>query len=83
MVHSLASLPEFKGRGLGQIVMKSYMQRIESSGIADRIALLAHDPLVRYYEALGFRDLGLSEVKFGGGGWHDMVYDIANRGPGS
>ncbi|KAL8872329.1 MAG: hypothetical protein Q9174_002024 [Haloplaca sp. 1 TL-2023] len=83
VVHSLAALPDFKGRGLGQIVMKSYMQRIESSGIADRIALLAHDPLVRYYEALGFRDLGQSEVKFGGGGWHDMVYDISNRGPGS
>ncbi|KAL8653211.1 MAG: hypothetical protein Q9226_003942 [Calogaya cf. arnoldii] len=45
-VHSLAALPEFRGRGLGKIVMKSYMQRMESSGIADRIALLAHDHLI-------------------------------------
>lgn len=45
-VHSLAALPEFKGRGLGKIVMRSYMQRMESSGIADRIVLLAHDHLI-------------------------------------
>ncbi|KAL8698132.1 MAG: hypothetical protein Q9201_006740 [Fulgogasparrea decipioides] len=80
-IHSLASLPEFKGRGLGKIIMKSYMQRMESSGIADRMALLAHGPLVKYYETLGFRDLGKSEVKFGGGGWNDMVYDISEKGP--
>lgn len=45
-IHSLAALPEFKGRGLGKIVMRSYMQRMESSGIADRIVLLAHDHLI-------------------------------------
>lgn len=65
-IHSLAALPEFKGRGLGKIVMRSYMQRMETSGIADRIALLAHDHLVKYYEALGFRNLGKSQASFGG-----------------
>lgn len=76
-IHSLAALPNFKGRGLGKIVMKSYMQRIETSGIADRIALLAHEPLVKYYEALGFRNIGKSQATFGGGEWNDMVYDIS------
>ncbi|KAL8803689.1 MAG: hypothetical protein Q9182_003021 [Xanthomendoza sp. 2 TL-2023] len=78
-VHSLAALPEFKGCGLGKIVMKSYMQRMESSGIADRIALLAHDHLVKYYEALGFRNTGRSETKFGGGNWYDMLWDITEH----
>lgn len=82
-IHSLAALPTFKGRGLGKIVMRSYMQRIESSAIANRIALLAHDNLVEYYEALGFRNLGKSETSFGGGGWNDMVYDIAEQEPSS
>lgn len=82
-IHSLAALPEFKGRGLGKIVMKSYIQRMESSGIADRIALLTHDPLVGYYEALGFQNIGKSEVSFGGGGWNDMVYEISKQQPGS
>ena len=75
-IHSLAALPEFKGRGLGKIIMKSYLQRMESSGIADRIALLAHDKLIPYYEALGFVNMGKSEVQFGGGEWVNMSYTI-------
>ncbi|KAL8789170.1 MAG: hypothetical protein Q9213_001277 [Squamulea squamosa] len=82
-IHSLAALPEFKGRGLGKIVLKSYIQRMETSGIADRLALLAHDHLINYYKALGFRDNGKSEVQFGGGEWVDMLYTITESLPGS
>ncbi|KAL8911519.1 MAG: hypothetical protein Q9171_003327 [Xanthocarpia ochracea] len=82
-IHSLAALPEFKGRGLGKIVMKSYMQRMETSGIADRIALLAHDHLINYYEALGFHCIGKSAVQFGGGEWVNMLYTITESLPGS
>ncbi|KAF2098724.1 acyl-CoA N-acyltransferase [Rhizodiscina lignyota] len=73
-IHSLAILPQHQGRGLGKVLMKSFMGRIESSGIADRIALLAHDALVPFYESLGFTNLGTSEATFGDGGWVDMVY---------
>ncbi|KAL8829205.1 MAG: hypothetical protein Q9170_006274 [Blastenia crenularia] len=82
-IHSLAALLEFKGRGLGKIVMKSYLQRMETSGITDRIALLAHDHLLKYYEGLGFRNLGKSQASFGGGGWYDMIYEIPEQKPGS
>lgn len=72
-VHSLAVLPAYQGRGLGKTVMKSYMQRMETSGIADRMSLLAHDGLIPFYEGLGFENRGTSEVTFGGGGWTNMV----------
>lgn len=55
------------------MLMKSYEQRMETSGIADRIALLAHEHLVRMYEGMGFVDKGRSPVKFGGGGWTSLV----------
>lgn len=55
------------------MLMKSYEQRMETSGIADRIALLAHEHLVRMYEGMGFVDRGKSPVKFGGGGWTSLV----------
>ncbi len=55
------------------MLMKSYEQRMETSGIADRIALLAHEHLVRMYEGMGFADKGKSPVKFGGGGWTSLV----------
>ncbi len=53
--------------------MKSYEQRMETSGVADRIALLAHEHLVRMYERMGFVDKGRSPVTFGGGGWTSLV----------
>ena len=53
--------------------MKSYQQRMETSGIADRIALLAHDHLVQMYEGLGFEAKGKSGVRFAGGGWNSLV----------
>lgn len=72
-LHSLAVLPSFQNQGLGKMILKSYMQRMSTSGVADRIVLLAHDGLVTYYESVGFVNNGQSEVTFGGGGWYSMV----------
>ena len=50
------------------------MQRMESSGIADRIALLAHPELVGWYVGkFGFEERGESKASFGGGEWREMV----------
>ena len=42
-LHSVAILPEFQGRGLGRVLMLSYMQHMNGAGISDRLALIAHD----------------------------------------
>ena len=42
-IHSLGVLPSFQSRGLGRILMTAYMQQISGAGIADRIALIAHE----------------------------------------
>ena len=49
---------------------------METSGIADRFALLAHDHLVKMYERMGFEGAGKSNVRFAGGGWNDLVSEI-------
>ena len=72
-VHSLAVLPEYQKKGLGKIVMKAYVQRMEGAGVAERISLLAHGDMIKFYEGLGFEDKGESGVVFGGGGWRNMV----------
>ena len=72
-LHSLAVLPAFRNRGLGKVILKSYQQRVESSGIADRVSLVAHEPMIKFYEALGFVNKGSSQCKFGAGGWYDLV----------
>ena len=81
VVHSLAVLPEFQKRGFGKIVLNSYLQRMESAGIADRVSLIAHDELIEYYRQLGFLNKGKSQVKFGAGGWNDMRYQFQRSEP--
>ena len=73
LIHSIAVLPEHRGKGLGKVIMKSYLQRMESSGVADRISLIAHHHLVKFHESLNFTNEGKSRCKFGGGEWYDMV----------
>jgi len=75
-IHSLAILPAFQRQGLGRMLLKSYIQRIESAGLADRIAIISHEPLVGFYESFGFESKGQSKVQFGGGGWTDMVLEF-------
>lgn len=43
VLHSVAILPDFQGRGLGRVLMMAYMQQMNGAGIADRLALIAHD----------------------------------------
>ncbi len=40
-LHSLAVHPKLQGCGLGKMLMKSYLQQVKNSGVADRISLLA------------------------------------------
>lgn len=41
-----------------------------------RIALIARNRLVGFYERFGFRCKGVSPIKFGGGEWMDLVLEI-------
>ncbi|KAL1864235.1 hypothetical protein Daus18300_007832 [Diaporthe australafricana] len=75
-VHSLAVSPKLQGRGLGKLIMKSFLQQMKSIG-AERVALICQEYLVSYYERFGFKHAGKSKAEFGGGGWHDMVFDLA------
>jgi len=73
-VHSVCVLPTHQHLGLGKTVLKAYIQRMETSGMADRIAILSHPELVGWYTGnFGFQDKGESKVQFGGGGWRELV----------
>ena len=78
-IHSLAVLPEYQKRGLGKTLMMAYIQRMEAHGVADRLALIAHEELIPYYEGLGFENKGKSEAQFGGGGWFALVRELRSE----
>lgn len=51
-LHSLAVHPKLQGCGLGKMLMKSYLQQVKNSGLADRISLIAQE--VSIYSASKF-----------------------------
>lgn len=72
-IHSLAIKPEYQSMGVGSVLLKSYIQRIKDAKIADKLALLAHDDMKKFYSRFGFDDMGSSQCSFGGGNWSNMV----------
>ncbi|QIX00302.1 hypothetical protein AMS68_005819 [Peltaster fructicola] len=78
-LHSLAVLPGFQKQKLGTTLMRAYIKQIQSQDVADRIALIAHDYLIAFYEKFGFKSLGPSKAQFGGGGWYDMVLELKDE----
>jgi len=75
-LHSLAVLPNFQGKSLGRTLLAAYIGMMNGAGIADRIALIAHEDMVPFYERLKFVNKGPSKAEFGGGNWIDMVYHL-------
>lgn len=76
-IHSIAVRPEYQSMGIGSVLLRSYLQRIKDAKIADRLALLAHDDMKKFYGRFGFDDMGSSQATFGGGDWNNMVSDTS------
>ena len=45
-LHSLAVAPKLHGCGVGKMIVKSYLQQMNNSGLADRVSLLCQDVCV-------------------------------------
>ncbi|KAJ5454076.1 acyl-CoA N-acyltransferase [Penicillium daleae] len=76
-IHSVVTIPEFQGKGIGRDMVKAYVEYIrEEARDVKSIVLIAHDYLIRFYEQGGFKNRGTSECRFAGGVWTDLVCDI-------
>ncbi len=42
-IHSLAVLPRLQRCGIGQMIMKAYLDQMKNSGLVDRVALICQD----------------------------------------
>lgn len=71
-VHSVVVDPKYHGMKLGSLLIKDYIQKMSQQYVADTIALLCKEKLIKFYSSVGFSDKGISDCKFGGEEWHDM-----------
>ncbi|KAL6883896.1 hypothetical protein HDV57DRAFT_433308 [Trichoderma longibrachiatum] len=75
-LHSVAVCPRLQGLGLGTATLKSYVQRMNSLGAADRVALICRKPETRFFERCGFKNIGRSTTKTLVGEYYNMVFDL-------
>lgn len=74
-IHSIVVNPWLRGLGLGTAGLKSYVQRIHSRGLADRVALLCHKHEIRFFAKCGFKNIGRSDTTSLPGQYYNMVCD--------
>lgn len=81
-LHSLAIVPACQRRTLGTTLLAEFIVNClkAAAGAVERIAIIAREGLVRFYERFGFVCHGLSKVGFGGGGWRDLVLELSTVG---
>ncbi|KAK9452595.1 hypothetical protein V1511DRAFT_507332 [Dipodascopsis uninucleata] len=74
VVHSLVVDPDYSGMKLGTTIMKDFIQRMATQQVADKVAILARDGMIGFFENLGFYDAGPSDVHFSEKGqeWHNL-----------
>lgn len=77
-IHSLAVHKDYQSNGIGTVLLRSYIQRIRDAHIADKLALLAHDNMRKFYSKHGFDNMGPSQATYGGGGWNNMILELAD-----
>lgn len=71
-IHSVVIDPKYQGMKLGALLLKDYIQKMSQQYVAETIALLCKEKLIKFYSSVGFTDKGISECRFGGEEWHDM-----------
>ena len=71
VIFALAVLPEFQKQGIARQLMTRFVKEARVNK-KENVLLLCKQPLIAYYERLGFDHMGLSRSTHGGAEWHEM-----------
>ncbi len=73
MILGLDVLPEYRHQGLAHKIIEEYKRR-ERDRNRSQLILTCLEEKVKFYEGMGFKDLGLSASSWGGESWHEMKF---------
>ncbi|SCU81521.1 LAFA_0C05534g1_1 [Lachancea sp. 'fantastica'] len=83
-IHSVVIAPEHQKKNLATLLLTDYIQKLSNQEVGQRIAIIAHEPLVPFYERIGFQLQGenvqvKSDPAFGKSKWCDMVRELVKE----
>jgi hypothetical protein len=79
-IHSVCVDPAHQRRKVGSTLLKEYIRRW-TDGPYDGISLIAHEELIRFYVAAGFKLIGASGVVHGSKPWFELRYSLQSQTP--
>jgi ribosomal protein S18 acetylase RimI-like enzyme len=79
-IHSVCVATAYRRRGIATALMKAYTQHLQRLNQPhkryDRIVLLTHEPLIPFYQHVGYTLIGPSKVVHGTQPWFDMYQTL-------
>ena len=74
-IHSVVVDETKRRTGIATWMLASYLHNVKSLGSVSRVLLICKEPLIPLYAAVGFKNLGLSDVVHGKDPWILMSVD--------
>lgn len=80
-IHSLVIDHTYQKKNLATLLLTDYIQKLSNQEIGSRIVIIAHEPLVPFYERVGFEQSGenkdvVKDPSFASTKWIDMVKEL-------
>lgn len=71
-VHSVVVHPDFQKKNLATLLLHDYIQKLSNQQVGEKVAVIAKENLLPFYNRLGFVTQGESKCAFAGGEWFDL-----------
>lgn len=83
-IHSVVIAPEHQKKNLATLLLTDYIQKLSNQEVGQRIVIIAHEPLVPFYERIGFQLHGenksvSADPAFSKSKWCDMVRELVKE----
>lgn len=83
-IHSVVISKDYQRKNLATLLLTDYIQKLSNQEIGKRIAIIAHEPLVPFYERVGFKVAGenktvAADAQFASTKWINMVRELVKE----
>lgn len=71
-IHSIVVHPNYQKKNLATLLLHDYIQKLSNQQVGDKIAIIAKENLLPFYNRIGFITKGISKCQHGGEEWYDL-----------
>lgn len=71
-IHSIVVHPNYQKKNLATLLLHDYIQKLSNQQVGDKIAIIAKENLLPFYNRIGFITKGVSKCQHGGEEWYDL-----------